>query len=71
MACTCKPCLENKMSDTPDILKKIITRKQVEIAGGLQAISLSKMIERAQAADACRGFVDAIKNKIRVGGARE
>lgn len=57
------------MSDTPDILKKIIARKREEIVAGLQNVSLSEMIKRAQAADACRGFVDAIKNKIRVGDA--
>ncbi len=52
------------MSDTPDILKKIIARKQAEIAEGLQTISLAEMVARAQAVDGCRGFVAAISRKL-------
>ncbi len=59
--------LEDEMSDTPDILKKIIVRKREEIAKGLQTVSLAAMAERAQAADACRGFVTAIRNKLDAG----
>ncbi len=59
--------LEDEMSDTPDILKKIIVRKREEIAEGLQTVSLAAMVERAQAADACRGFVTAIRNKLDAG----
>ena len=55
------------MSDTPDILKKIIARKHEEIAERSQNVSLAEMIERAAAADPCRGFVDAMKNKIAAG----
>ena len=55
------------MSDTPDILKKIIARKHEEIAERRQKVSLAEMIERAAAADPCRGFVDAMKNKIAAG----
>lgn len=55
------------MSDTPDILKKIIARKHEEIAERSQKVSLAEMIERAAAADPCRGFVDAMKNKIAAG----
>ncbi len=57
------------MHDTPDILKKIIARKHEEIVAGLQAVSMSEMAERAQAADACRGFVAAIRNKLDAGEA--
>jgi indole-3-glycerol phosphate synthase len=52
------------MSNTPDILKKIIARKHEEIAERSGRVSLSEMIERAKAADTCRGFVDAMKTKI-------
>ena len=55
------------MSDTPDILKKIIARKHEEIAERSQKVSLAEMIECAAAADPCRGFVDAMKNKIAAG----
>ncbi|HEB92237.1 MAG TPA: indole-3-glycerol phosphate synthase TrpC [Gammaproteobacteria bacterium] len=55
------------MSDTPDILKKIIARKREEVAKGLQTVNLAAMAERAQAADACRGFVTAIRNKLDAG----
>lgn len=62
-----KKCLEHVMSDTPDILKKIIARKQAEIAAGLQAVSLPEMRERAQAAEAGRGFVAAIRARLAAG----
>ncbi|MCF6338150.1 MAG: indole-3-glycerol phosphate synthase TrpC [Gammaproteobacteria bacterium] len=57
------------MNSTPDILKKIIARKHEEIAERSQQTSLAEMIERAKMADACRGFVDAMKNKIATGDA--
>lgn len=55
------------MSDTPDILKKIIARKHEEIAERSQRVCLNEMIERAKMADPCRGFVDSMKNKIAAG----
>ncbi len=60
------------MSNTPDILKKIIARKLEEIAERSQQVSLAEMIERAavaKSADTGRGFVAAIKNKIAAGDA--
>ncbi len=60
------------MSNTPDILKKIIVRKYEEIDMRSQQVSLAEMIERAavaNSADACRGFVDAMKNKMAAGDA--
>ena len=55
------------MADTPDILKKIIARKLEEIAERKQQCALTEMRVRAQVADACRGFVLAIQNKIDAG----
>jgi indole-3-glycerol phosphate synthase len=55
------------MADTPDILKKIIARKIEEIAERKQQCALPEMRERAQKADACRGFVAAIEAKINAG----
>ncbi len=57
------------MSNTPDILKKIIARKHEEITERNQQVSLVEMIERAKTADACRGFVAAMKSKIVAGDA--
>jgi len=57
------------MNDTPDILKKIIKRKQKEVAEHLTLISLDKIKEAAMQAPPIRGFVDAIKAKIDSGKA--
>lgn len=57
------------MSNTPDILKKIIARKHEEITERSQQVNLAEMIERAKVADSCRGFVDAMKSKITAGDA--
>lgn len=52
------------MNNTPDILKKIIKRKQEEIAERLKIISLEQVKQAATQASPVRGFVDAIKAKI-------
>ncbi len=57
------------MSNTPDILRKIIARKREEIAERSQQVSLAEMIERAKSADTCRGFVAAMTAKIAAGEA--
>lgn len=57
------------MSGTPDILKKIITRKLEEIAERKQQCALPEMRVRAQVANPCRGFVRAIQTRIDVGQA--
>lgn len=57
------------MSDTPDILKKIIARKIEEIAERKQQCDLPEVRQRAQGADPSRGFVSAIKKKIDSGEA--
>ena len=57
------------MSDTPDILKKIVERKLEEIAERSSKVSLEEVKEKAKAALAPRGFVDSIKNKISDGKA--
>lgn len=55
------------MSDTPDILKKILARKQQEISLRSQTISLQQMMQLAEQADMTRGFVSAIERKINTG----
>jgi indole-3-glycerol phosphate synthase len=57
------------MSDTPDILKKILARKREEIDARSANVSLREMAELARAAGPCRGFVRAIAEKIRQGQA--
>lgn len=55
------------MTDTPDILKKILHRKQQEIAERQANISLPIMQQLAEQALPVRGFVDAIQAKIALG----
>jgi indole-3-glycerol phosphate synthase len=55
------------MTDTPDILKKIIHRKVEEIAERRNRVTLQEQIERAGAASPVRGFVAHIKQTIQAG----
>ncbi len=52
------------MSDTPDILKKILATKREEINSGKSNVSLDSMKSQANDAPAVRGFINAIKSKI-------
>ena len=55
------------MSDTPDILKKIIARKQEEIATRSRMILLYELESRVADASPVRGFVDSIRDKLSAG----
>lgn len=57
------------MTDTPDILKKILKRKYEEIAQRKAYVSAAQIIELAEQADPTRGFVEAIEAKINAGHA--
>ena len=57
------------MSDTPDILLKILDRKREEIAERSAQTSLPAMAALAKAAGPCRGFVQAVEAKINAGEA--
>jgi indole-3-glycerol phosphate synthase len=57
------------MSNTPDILKKIIDRKWEEIRERSASVSLEVLREQAAEADAPRGFVQAIERHIADGRA--
>jgi indole-3-glycerol phosphate synthase len=57
------------MSATPDILKKIVSRKREEVAERRQRLPLSRLQEQLHAAPASRGFVAAIEARIEAGGA--
>lgn len=60
---------EKIMSDTPDILKKIVKRKLEEIAERVAQQPLSQLSEQLEQASPCRGFADAIARKISNGKA--
>ncbi|HEY9148227.1 MAG TPA: indole-3-glycerol phosphate synthase TrpC [Gammaproteobacteria bacterium] len=55
------------MSDTPDILKKIVQRKREEIAERQQRCSLDELKSMLERAPAPRGFVAAIRAKLAAG----
>ena len=57
------------MSNTPDILKKILARKQEEIAERRQTVSLAELYERAERSSPTRGFLKAMQEKIQQGEA--
>ncbi|MDX2426264.1 MAG: indole-3-glycerol phosphate synthase TrpC [Cycloclasticus sp.] len=52
------------MSDTPDVLKKILARKQEEIAERLKHTSIEDLKQQIADASPVRGFVKAIQQKL-------
>jgi len=55
------------MSGTPDILKKIVARKLEEIDERSASVSLDQLKAQLDDADAPRGFVQSLKDKIAAG----
>jgi indole-3-glycerol phosphate synthase len=55
------------MNSTPDILKKIVARKQEEISERLQGTSLEQLQDMIADASPCRGFAAAIAGRIAAG----
>ena len=55
------------MTDTPDILKKIVARKHEEIADRSSRAPVARLMEAAASADPARGFAAAIAAKIDAG----
>ena len=55
------------MSAVPDILKKILARKEEEIADRLIKTSLSEVKQRASYADDVRGFESALRTRVAAG----
>lgn len=51
-------------SKTPDILNKILVRKQEEVAERVKNISLEEIKEKAAQASSVRGFEKAIRNQL-------
>lgn len=52
------------MTDTPDILKKILQRKHEEIAERSENLALEDLKKYAEQASPVRGFIAAIENKL-------
>ncbi len=57
------------MSDTPDILKKILQRKAEEVAERCVKVSRQELDQRIEAAGEVRGFIHALREKIGSGAA--
>jgi indole-3-glycerol phosphate synthase len=55
------------MNDTPDILKKIVQRKQQEIQERRQRRSIEELKQQLDTAPAPRGFVAALRAKLAAG----
>ncbi|MCX4028035.1 indole-3-glycerol phosphate synthase TrpC [Endozoicomonas sp. SM1973] len=51
--------------NTPTVLKKILARKEEEIAERLQKKPIEQLIELASSAPACRGFKAAVEAKVK------
>jgi len=49
--------------NTPDILKRIVTRKREEIDESISRVSIERMIELTKFADKTRGFYNALATK--------
>jgi indole-3-glycerol phosphate synthase len=57
------------MTDTPDILKKIVARKLQEINQRSQTVSIENLQEQLDQDDPSRGFVAALENALESGSA--
>jgi len=55
------------MSNTPDVLKKILARKQQEISERSAKVSIADLKHQITTASPVRGFVQAIKQKLAKG----
>jgi len=56
-------------NNTPDILLKILDRKEEEIKSRSQKVSIEALKDQAASADTVRGFIKSIENKIQHGEA--
>jgi indole-3-glycerol phosphate synthase len=57
------------MSDTPDILKKIVRRKAEEVAARTEALPLNRLVANLAGMAPTRGFAAALKSRIQAGQA--
>jgi indole-3-glycerol phosphate synthase len=59
--------LNPAVTDTPDILKRILARKQEEVAERSRRVPLAEIKEKIEVADPVRGFVNALRAKVDAG----
>lgn len=57
------------MNDTPDILRKILTRKREEVAEHSAEISIAELEKQIGVGEPTRGFIEAIKKRLSGGNA--
>jgi indole-3-glycerol phosphate synthase len=57
------------MSDTPDILKRILARKVEEVDERLRKTGMEELVQRVAEADASRGFTLRLQEKLQAGQA--
>ncbi|MEX0730492.1 MAG: indole-3-glycerol phosphate synthase TrpC [Aquisalimonadaceae bacterium] len=57
-----------EQANTPDVLKEILARKAQEVAENSQALDLKTLRREARAADAPRGFLHALRQRVDAGG---
>jgi len=57
------------MTDTPDILKRILARKMEEVDARIRAVSLEQLDRRIGSASPVRGFEDSLRRSIDAGRA--
>ena len=55
------------MTDTPDILKRILARKQEEVAERSKRVPVNGLKQKIESADPVRGFVSALRSKVDAG----
>jgi len=55
------------MNKTPDVLKRILKQKTLEIVARSENISMQALSEKVESAPPSRGFVDAIENTLENG----
>ena len=57
------------MSDTPDILKRILARKVEEVDERIRKTGMEELGQRVAGADTPRGFIDHLQEKLQAGQA--
>lgn len=55
------------MSDTPDILKRILARKVEEIDARNRAVAIDALVRQVEGAEPVRGFVASLKERLAAG----
>ncbi|MGB5427466.1 MAG: indole-3-glycerol phosphate synthase TrpC, partial [Gammaproteobacteria bacterium] len=57
------------MSDTPDILKRILARKVEEVDERVRMVGMAELVQRVAEAGTPRGFINRLQEKLQTGQA--